>query len=76
MFCEQHQISRKTFYVIHARTRTDGDKITVADLDGEILIEHTPPPPRGDLRRQPPTPRPAPQDLTNVTDVLRHHTCR
>lgn len=24
MFCEQHQISRKTFYVIRARTRTDG----------------------------------------------------
>lgn len=24
MFCEEHQISRKTFYVIRARTRTDG----------------------------------------------------
>ena len=24
---------------------TDGDKITVADLDGEILIEHTRPAP-------------------------------
>ena len=23
-FCEEHQISRKTFYVIRARTRTDG----------------------------------------------------
>ena len=29
----------------HVLVITDGDKITVADLDGEILIEHTRPAP-------------------------------
>ena len=51
---------------------TDGDKITVADLEGEILIEHTRPAPRGDLRRQRQAPWQTPRDHGNVTDVLTH----
>lgn len=35
-----------------------GDKITVADLEGEILIEHTRTRTRSDLRRQRPPRRP------------------
>ena len=65
---------------------TDGDTITVADLDGEILIEHTRPAPGVSLRRQRQTPRHAPQDPNNrhrspdtptVTDVLMQncHRC-
>jgi putative transposase len=61
---------------------TDGDKITVTDLEGEILIEHTRPGPRSDVRRQRPPRRPTPRplkrhrcpDTSSVTDVLRHHT--
>ena len=51
---------------------TDGDTITVADLHGEILIEHTRPAPGGQLRRQRQTPRPATQDPESVTEVLTH----
>ncbi len=52
-------------------TRTDGDKITVADLEGEILIEHTRPTPGikyvGNGR-----PRGTAQDPETVTEVLTH----
>jgi len=64
---------------------TAGDKITVADLEGEILIEHTRPASRSDLRRQRPPPRPTPRplnrhrcpDTSSVTDVLiqNRHRC-
>ena len=37
-------------------------RLTVTDLDGEILTEHTRPAPGSHLRRQRPTPRPTPQD--------------
>jgi hypothetical protein len=50
---------------------TDGDKITVTDLHGEILIEHTRPGPGvtyvGNGRPRGPQP-----NTSNVTDVLRH----
>jgi putative transposase len=50
----------------------DGDKITVADLDGEILIEHTRPAPGvtyvGNGRPRGPQPKTA----RHVTEVLRH----
>ena len=51
---------------------TDGDTITVADLDGEILIEHTRPAPGVRLRRQRATPQPPTQQRCNVTEVLTH----
>ena len=50
----------------------DSDKILVSTLDGEILIEHTRPAPRRQLRRQRPTPRPTPKNHRNVTEVLTH----
>ena len=51
---------------------TDGDKITVADLHGEILIEHTRPAPAVKYvgNGQPRGPRP--QHTTTVTEVLTH----
>ena len=38
-FCEEHQISRKTFYAIRARTRTDGAAaaLSVAFFGGSIM---------------------------------------
>ena len=56
---------------------TDGDKITVADLHGEIPHRAHPPRPRRDLRRERPTLRPVPPDLTSVTEVLmqNRHRC-
>ena len=64
---------------------TDGDKITVADLDGEILIEHTRPAPGvtyvGNGRPRGPRPRPPKRhrcpDTSSVTDVLMQncHRC-
>ena len=50
---------------------TDGDKITVADLHGEILIEHTRPPPGARDVGNGNSPRPATQDPESVTEVLR-----
>ena len=47
---------------------TDGEKITVADLEGELLIEHT----RGGIRRQWQTPRARTPRPGNVTEVLTH----
>ena len=73
----------KVFYKVgqrhgfqHVLVITDGDKIAVTDLHGEILIEHTRPAPdptrtRHHLRRQWPTRRP-PHEPRNVTEVLRH----
>ncbi|WP_425004368.1 hypothetical protein [Mycolicibacterium sp. S3B2] len=44
---------------------TDGDHITVADLDGEVLIEHTRPAPGvryvGNGRPRGPRPKPSPK---------------
>jgi hypothetical protein len=64
---------------------TAGDKITVADLEGEIVIEHPQARAASDLRRQRPPPRPTPRPLnrhrcpetSTVTDVLRQncHRC-
>ena len=53
-------------------TAPDGDKITVTDLQGEILAEHTRPAPGITLRRQRPTPRTRPKNPRNVTEVLTH----
>jgi hypothetical protein len=55
----------------------DGDKITVADLDGEILVQHTRAAPGVTYlgNGQPRGPRP--KEPTSVTDVLTHqgHRC-
>jgi hypothetical protein len=51
---------------------TDGDRIAVADLDGEILIEHTRPAP-GITYVGNGLPRgPRPKTGETVTDVLTH----
>ena len=47
---------------------TDGETITVSDLHGEILIEHTRPAPAVTYvgNRRPPRPAPGPRTVTNV----------
>ncbi len=69
----------KVFYKIDVEHRftqvlviTDGDKITITDLQGELLAEHTRPGSRHHLRGQRPTTRTTPQEHLNVTEVLRH----
>jgi hypothetical protein len=72
----------KVFYTVGARHgfqqvlviadgNQPGDKITVTDMDGEILVEHTRPAPGvtyvGNGRPRSPAPRPL-----SVTDVWRH----
>ena len=57
----------------HVPVVTDGDALTITNLDGEILADHTRPAPRGQLRRQRPVPRSTPRDPETVTEVLRHH---
>jgi hypothetical protein len=48
--------------------------ITVADLDGEVLVEHTRPAPGITYIGNGRPPRPRPKTGRTVTDVLTHQT--